>query len=111
MGWAAMATRRGGHQARRPWHRTHVQQFMFDAYQTVPTIFQDLVRVTSSNKYEELYAPLYNSELPVEVLPGEAFPDSRIIGLDVHVRNRKFGRLLAFQREIRDKNREVSHVL
>lgn len=82
--------------------RAGVQQFMFDAYQTVPTIFQDLVRVTSSNKYEELYAPLYNSELPVEVLPGEAFPDSRIIGLDVHVRNRKFGRLLAFQRELVD---------
>jgi hypothetical protein len=82
--------------------RAGVQQFMFDAYQTVPTIFQDLVRVVSSNKYEELYAPLYNSELPVEVLPGEPFPDSRIIGLDVHVRNRKFGRLLAFQRELVD---------
>lgn len=82
--------------------RAGVQQFMFDAYQTVPTIFQDLVRVVSSNKYEELYAPLYNSELPVEVLPGEAFPDSRIVGLDVHVRNRKFGRLLAFQRELVD---------
>ena len=82
--------------------RAGVQQFMFDAYQTVPTIFQDLVRVTSSNKYEELYAPLYNSELPVEILPGEPFPDSRIIGLDVHVRNRKWGRLLAFQRELVD---------
>src|ERR1700729_1978417 len=82
--------------------RAGVQQFMFDAYQTVPTIFHDLVRVTSSNKYEELYAPLYNSELPVEILPGEAFPDSRIIGLDAHVRNRKWGRLLAFQRELVD---------
>jgi hypothetical protein len=82
--------------------RAGVQQFMFDAYQTVPTIFQDLVRVTSSNKYEELYAPLYNSELPVEILPGEPFPDSRIIGLDVHVRNRKWGRTLAFQRELVD---------
>jgi hypothetical protein len=58
--------------------------------------------VASPNKYEELYAPLYNSELPVEVLPGEPFPDSRIIGLDVHVRNRKWGRLLAFQRELVD---------
>jgi hypothetical protein len=82
--------------------RAGVQQFMFDAYNTVPTIFQDLVRVTSSNKYEELYAPLYNSELPVEVLPGEPFPDSRIVGLDVHVRNRKWGRLLAYQRELVD---------
>lgn len=82
--------------------RAGVQQFMFDAYQTVPTIYQDLVRVVSSNKYEELYAPLYNSELPVEVLPGDPFPDSRIIGLDVHIRNRKWGRILAFQRELVD---------
>jgi hypothetical protein len=82
--------------------RAGVQQFMFDAYNTVPTIFQDLVRVVSSNKYEELYAPLYNSELPVEVRPGEPFPDSRIIGLDVHVHNRKWGRVLAFQRELID---------
>jgi hypothetical protein len=82
--------------------RAGVQQFMFDAYQTVPTIFQDLVRVTSSNKYEELYAPLYNSELPVEILPSEPFPDSRILGLDIHVRNRKWGRMLTFERELVD---------
>jgi hypothetical protein len=82
--------------------RAGVNKFMFDAYQTVPTIYQDLVRVASSNKYEELYAPLYNSELPTEVLPSEPFDDSRIIGLDVHVRNRKFGRMLAFERELVD---------
>jgi hypothetical protein len=82
--------------------RAGVNNFMFDAYQTVPTIYQDLVRVASSNKYEELYAPLYNSELPQEVFPSEPFDDSRIIGLDVHVRNRKFGRMLAFERELVD---------
>lgn len=82
--------------------RAGVNNFMFDAYQTVPTIYQDLVRVASSNKYEELYAPLYNSELPTEVLPSEPFDDSRILGLDVHVRNRKFGRMLAFERELVD---------
>lgn len=82
--------------------RAGVNNFMFDAYQTVPTIYQDLVRVVSSNKYEELYAPLYNAELPVEIFPSEPFPDSRIVGLDVHVRNRKFGRMLAFERELVD---------
>lgn len=82
--------------------RAGVNNFMFDAYQTVPTIYQDLVRVASSNKFEELYAPLYNSELPQEVFPSEPFDDSRIIGLDVHVRNRKFGRMLAFERELVD---------
>ena len=83
--------------------RAGVNNFMFDAYQTVPTIYQDLVRVASSNKYEELYAPLYNSELPQEVFPSEPFDDSRILGLDVHVRNRKFGRVLAFERELVDE--------
>jgi hypothetical protein len=82
--------------------RAGVNNTMFDAYQTVPTIYQDLVRTASSTKYEELYAPLYNSELPTEVLPSEPFDDSRIIGLDVHVRNRKFGRMLVFERELVD---------
>ncbi len=82
--------------------RAGVNNYMFDAYQTVPTIYQDLVRVANSNKYEELYAPLYNSELPQEVLPSDPFDDSRIVGLDVHVRNRKFGRMLAFERELVD---------
>ena len=82
--------------------RAGVNNLMFDAYQTVPTIYQDLVRVATSNKYEELYAPLYNSELPQEVLPSEPFDDSRIVGLDVHVRNRKYGRMLAFERELVD---------
>lgn len=82
--------------------RAGVNNFMFDAYQTVPTIYQDLVRVANSNKYEELYAPLYNSELPQEVFPSEPFDDSKILGLDVHVRNRKFGRMLSFERELVD---------
>src|ERR1700752_1171705 len=82
--------------------RAGVNNFMFDAYQTVPTIYQDLVRSANSNKYEELYAPLYNTELPQEVFPSEPFDDSRIIGLDVHVRNRKFGRMLSFERELVD---------
>jgi len=82
--------------------RAGVNNFMFDAYQLVPTIYQDLVRVTNSNKFEELYAPLYNSELPQEVFPSEPFDDSKILGLDVHVRNRKFGRMLAFERELVD---------
>lgn len=82
--------------------RAGVNNFMFDAYQTVPTIYQDLVRVASSNKYEELYAPLYNSEMPQEVFASEPFDDSKILGLDVHVRNRKFGRMLAFERELVD---------
>ena len=90
--------------------RAGVNNMMFDAYQTVPTIYQDLVRVVSSTKYEELYAPLYNSELPVEVLPSEPFDDSRILGLDVHVRNRKFGRMLAFERELVDDDQTAQIV-
>lgn len=82
--------------------RAGVSNFMFDAYGTVPTIYQDLVRVANSTKFEELYAPLYNNELPVEIQRQEDFPDSRIVGIDVHVRNRKFGRMLAFERELVD---------
>lgn len=82
--------------------RAGVSNYMYDAYQRVPTIYQDLVANTNSTKFEELYAPLYNSELPVEVQRQEDFPDSRIIGIDVHVQNRKFGRTLAIERELVD---------
>jgi hypothetical protein len=82
--------------------RAGVSTFMFDAYQAVPTVYQDLVTSVSSTKAEELYAPLYNSELPLEMLPSDPFPDSRILGIDVHVRNRKFGRMITFERELFD---------
>lgn len=82
--------------------RAGVQNFMFDAYASVAVVYPDLVRVVNSDKFEELYAPLYGAELPKRVLPSQSFEDSRLQGIDVRVPNVKFGRILALERELVD---------
>lgn len=80
--------------------RYGVSAFMFDAYAAVPTIYPDLVRVVQSGGAEELYAPLYGPELPQAIAPGQEYGDSRLMGLDVHVPNSKYGRLLSVEKEL-----------
>lgn len=82
--------------------RTGVQQFLFDGYQQPNVVYPDLVRVVNSTKRQELYAPLYQTELPEEVLPGQPFPESDIQGADQQLVNRKWGRMLSFERELVD---------
>lgn len=82
--------------------RSGVQGFLFDAYQAVGVIYPDLVRVVNSNKFEELYAPMYGAETPKQVNPSQKFEESRLQGLDVRVRNLKFGRILGVERELID---------
>lgn len=80
--------------------RAGVQNFLFDAYEQVPVIYPDLVRVVTSDKFEELYAPLYGAELPKQVNPSQRFEGSRLAGLDKRLRNIKFGRMLEVEREL-----------
>lgn len=82
--------------------RAGVQNFLFDGYEQVAVIFPDLVRVVNSDKYEELYAPMYGAELPKQVDPGQQFEESRLQGLDKRLRNVKFGRMLDVERELVD---------
>jgi hypothetical protein len=85
--------------------RFGVQNFLFDGYAAVPVIYPDLVRVVSSGGAEELYAPLYGVELPSKLSPGQEYGDSRLQGLDVHVPNSKFGRMLGIEWELIDDDR------
>jgi hypothetical protein len=82
--------------------RAGVQTVLFDAYASVGVVYPDLVRVVNSNKYEELYAPLYGVELPKEVKAQQSFEDSRLLGADLRVKNLKFGRILSVERELVD---------
>lgn len=82
--------------------RTGVQNFLFDGYEQVGVVYPDLVRVVNSDKFEELYAPLYGAELPKQVNPSQKFEGSRLSGLDVRLRNIKFGRMLEIERELVD---------
>lgn len=82
--------------------RSGVQNFLFDGYEQVAVIYPDLVRVVNSDKYEELYAPLYGAELPKQVNRGQKFEGSRLQGADVRLPNVKFGRMLEVERELVD---------
>ncbi len=84
--------------------RAGVSNYMFDAYQIAAVTWPDLCTSQPSTRSEEIYAPLYNSEVPTEIAQGgqEPFPDSRIQGIDVHVRNRKFGRRISFDVDLID---------
>ncbi len=82
--------------------RYGVQNFMFDAYKDVPTVYQDIVQVVSSANRQEWYAPLYGAEIPLEVTPGTPYEDSRIMGLDTVLVNKKVGRILSIQKELFD---------
>jgi hypothetical protein len=82
--------------------RAGVQQWLFDAYAQVEVVFPDVVRVVTSNKYEELYAPLYGPEMPRQVDPGQPFEDSRLIGQDIRLKNVKVGRVIGIERELID---------
>ena len=85
--------------------RYGVQNFLFDAYSQVNVIYPDLVRVVQSSGAEELYAPLYGPELPKKVAPGQEFGDSRLAGIDRHVANDKYGRMLSVEKELVDDDR------
>lgn len=82
--------------------RYGVQTFMFDAYKDVATVYQDIVQIVSSSNRQEWYAPLYGAEIPLEVTPGTPYEDSRIMGLDTVLVNKKVGRILSIQKELFD---------
>lgn len=82
--------------------RYGVQQFMFDAYKDVNTVYQDVVNIVPSSNRQEWYAPLYGAEVPFDVAPGGNYEDSRLQGLDTVVVNKKVGRILSVQKELFD---------
>jgi hypothetical protein len=82
--------------------RAGVQNFMFDAYQRPSVVYPDLVRVVNSDKAEELYARCTAPSSRRSCKPGQKFEDSRLQGLDVRLKNLKFGRMLNVERELVD---------
>ena len=82
--------------------RYGVQNFLFDAYQNVPTVAQAIYETRPSTNRQEWYAPLYGAEVPEDVAEEGHFDDSRIKGLDVMIINKKVGRILSISRELVD---------
>lgn len=82
--------------------RAGVQLMANGWYKRYPTMYAQVAQITSSNKRQEFYAPLFGADIPEEVGAGDPFPESEIKGQDREIINRKFGRIESFKRELFD---------
>lgn len=80
--------------------RAGVQQIMNNAYLTVPTTFESWTSTVASKKDTELYAPIQGISFLSEVGKKELYIESAAAGLDIKLRNRKFGEIYAVEREL-----------
>ena len=71
----------------------------------VPVVHEQIGLVTTSDKAIEPYAPLQRSDLPSRVQAGEKFPETDIRGLDIQIKNYKYGQLMTFGRELFDDDK------
>ena len=82
--------------------RAGVQNIVNSMYETVPTTFEEWAHTVNSTKQEELYAPLQGINFPGQVGEGEIYPEVNSAGLDIKLRNNKYGTLFAVSRELLD---------
>lgn len=82
--------------------RAGVQNIMNSAYQVVDTTYEDWVKVVNSTKDTELYAPIQGIGFPREVARQEVYPEVTAAGLDISLRNKKYGTMYAVEQELLD---------
>lgn len=80
--------------------RAGVQSIVNSMYLTVPTTFESWTTTVASNKDTELYAPLHGVSFLREVGKQELYSESRAAGLDLKLRNRKYGTIFAVEKEL-----------
>lgn len=82
--------------------RAGVNNIANNAYQTYPTTFESWVTSSPSDKDTELYAPLHSVGFPSEVAQGGLFPEVSTAGLDLSIKNKKYGSLFAVTHEAQE---------
>jgi hypothetical protein len=75
--------------------RAGVNNVANNAYATYPTTWESWVTTVPSSKDTELYAPLHSVGFPSEVPQGGLFPEVSTAGLDLSLKNKKYGSLFA----------------
>lgn len=80
--------------------RAGVQSVVNSMYETVPVTFDSWATSVTSSRIEELYAPLHGVGFPTQVGEQEMFPEVGAAGLDIKLRNRKYGTLFPVSREL-----------
>jgi phage major head subunit gpT-like protein len=80
--------------------RAGVQSVVNSMYMTVPTTYEAWTTTVNSNKDTELYAPLHGVSFLREVGKQEIYGESYAAGLDIKLKNRKYGTLFAVEKEL-----------
>lgn len=82
--------------------RKGVQTVANDYYHSQPRKWQEYAETVPSTTVAEWYAPLFGSQLALEVERGDQFKEGQIQGEDLSLVNHKFGRIENFERELFD---------
>jgi len=80
--------------------RAGVQTIVNSAYETVATTFEQWTHTVNSNRQEELYAPLQGVGFLSQIGENEIYPEVGAAGLDIKLRNRKYGTLFSVSKEL-----------
>lgn len=82
--------------------RAQVNTITNGYYELVETVNESIFQIAPSSHAIELYAPMYRGEVPRRVMRGQTFPEGRIVGEDLQLKNWKYGIIYAFERELWD---------
>jgi hypothetical protein len=80
--------------------RAGIQSSVNSMYSTVPTTFEDWAHVINSSRLEELYAPIQGLGFMSAVGENELYPETGAAGLDIKLRNRKYGVMFPVSKEL-----------
>lgn len=80
--------------------RAGVQSVVNAMYETVPTTFENWTHTVQSSKLEELYAPIQGIGFPGSIGEQEVYPEVGAAGLDLKLRNKKFGTMFSVTKEL-----------
>jgi hypothetical protein len=80
--------------------RAGIQNLVNTMYETVETTFESWTSTVNSGKDTELYAPLHGVSFVREVGKQEIFGESFAAGLDIKLKNRKYGTMFAVEWEL-----------
>lgn len=80
--------------------RAGIQNLVNTMYETVDTTFESWTSTVNSGRDTELYAPLHGVSFIREVGKQEIFSESHAAGLDIKLKNRKYGTIFAVEWEL-----------
>ena len=83
--------------------RYGITRLAAEGYELEPSVFEnEIAEVVPSKGFENYYAPFFRPGRGGPVERGQAYPEVKMSGLNVTIRNYKFGSILEIERELVD---------